>query len=862
MEEATRLEGLTIFAGPLALGLGEFDLERKEISRVREDEGEGLVRCTTCGVEFKGSEPHRDHVRSEWHSYNMRQLALINQGGKGNIVHSLSEFEDLKTNMSVSIEVDGSQTSETIPIEGPEHSQLSIIGDPFDERKIGLRIDNSNKALSVHTASIRSASRGDTVTPIKFYKALKELKRHRAWAVLLISGGRFSGVVYEVSGKRVDCKCTHHKSLARYTTRRKQGGSQGAKDNTGRGHIRSAGANIRRHNEKKLQEEVLEVLISWAKQLEICDRIFIFAPSRNRSLVTQKGSPLQKGDPRIRPIPLSLSRPTTEEAKRVFRALSSVRLFDVQQTDDSKSTAKETLNSTSNVNTSTEKLKEEKSPKEEKLKEEERIISEEEKTLLKLLDEKSDTTDWKARFDIACKNAHLDEEAEWDVGVLARVVDKAILKSKTKIAQNLSDLPFASTDLDLPFDYWHYRTCLHRAAALGNAPIVKSLLKAGCDPTVQGTRGQRPYNLALNAATRKEFREFAQKFPDACDWKLAGVPIQNANPNPNPNPTPKEGKKRGGGEEDKVVTKKPKEHPALAATANANLHDQKEKSTSPSRSRKRRGSKGRKKKGRNKYVAQKKTEPKLEELVEPEDVEWACSTCTYRNLPGATLCHVCNAPAPKRSARIAVSAPSARWKCGTCTFMNLVAGTGASCEMCGAARPMPAPGTSKGARRRRRRKAAREGSSKPQNTTPAEKKEERKDSNVKNKMKEERKDSNVKNKMQNKLEQKSSLESKEGGGGRILGGGGGANMRRSRLLDTVPRAAAAAKREEAKRKVKEMHSKYVAQLTKGCGNSNCNSDHCGSNPRIGKISKAKGVVLALKLIKKYKDKAICPNIQR
>jgi len=63
----------------------------------------------------------------------------------------------------------------------------------------------------------------------------------------MCSGGHFAGVCFERD------KVVNHKTIHRYTVRRKQGGSQSSKDNAGK-KIKSAGASIRRYNEMALQQ--------------------------------------------------------------------------------------------------------------------------------------------------------------------------------------------------------------------------------------------------------------------------------------------------------------------------------------------------------------------------------------------------------------------------------------------------------------------------------------------------------------------------------------------------------------------------------------------------------------------------------
>ncbi|OMJ10509.1 Protein VMS1 [Smittium culicis] len=90
------------------------------------------------------------------------------------------------------------------------------------------------------------------------------------WSILLLSGGHFAaGVFNNKTGKLIA-----HKTIHRYTTRKKQGKSQLSHDKAKNRVAKSAGAQIRRYNEQKLLDEVNETLNSWKPYLLNSSRIF------------------------------------------------------------------------------------------------------------------------------------------------------------------------------------------------------------------------------------------------------------------------------------------------------------------------------------------------------------------------------------------------------------------------------------------------------------------------------------------------------------------------------------------------------------------------------------------------------------
>ncbi|VEU22088.1 DEKNAAC103053 [Brettanomyces naardenensis] len=178
----------------------------------------------------------------------------------------------------------------------------------------------------------------------------------RMSALFMIGGGHFAGAI--VSHKPIVTKGNKgtaeelmlqsvnfvaHKTYHRYTTRRKQGGSQSASDNA-RGKANSAGSSLRRYNEQALQKDVEELLSSWKPLLDRCDKIFIKANgAQSHKSLLGKGTddPLPAGDKRIRIFPFTTKRPTTMELRRAWCELSYLKTMDVPE--DNRSTVEKML---------------------------------------------------------------------------------------------------------------------------------------------------------------------------------------------------------------------------------------------------------------------------------------------------------------------------------------------------------------------------------------------------------------------------------------------------------------------------------------------------------------------------------------
>lgn len=109
----------------------------------------------------------------------------------------------------------------------------------------------------------------------------------------------------------------------------------------------------------------------------------------------------------------------------------------------------------------------------------------------------------------------------WDTLLAAcRAGEVEVLK--LQLATGLVD-PGVKSLLNAPLGSGGF-TLLHAAAAAGRGLVVRLLLEAGADPTVQDSRARPPYTVAADKSTRNEFRRFMEKNLDAYDYNKARVP--------------------------------------------------------------------------------------------------------------------------------------------------------------------------------------------------------------------------------------------------------------------------------------------------------------------------------------------------
>lgn len=157
------------------------------------------------------------------------------------------------------------------------------------------------------------------------------------WLVALYRAGYFAGAVFEMapsddpSSKEGNNgpwpRVLVHKRFARYTVRKKQGGSQSAHDASAGRAANSMGAQLRRYNERALIQDIHSLFQSpeWLPLIKQCRRAFVAASKTTTSHLFD-GKAIDRGDPRLRRIPFATNRPAFEETIRVANTLNKIRI--------------------------------------------------------------------------------------------------------------------------------------------------------------------------------------------------------------------------------------------------------------------------------------------------------------------------------------------------------------------------------------------------------------------------------------------------------------------------------------------------------------------------------------------------------
>ncbi|CRG87208.1 Protein VMS1 [Talaromyces islandicus] len=478
--------------------------------------------CALCQVSFQNVQEHRDHARSDHHRYNIKAQLRGNR--------PLTEIEFTKAIGEIDESISGSESSESDDEEDdPRSADSTLVALLKKQAKISQDAEDNEESRKQGSAGRQpliwfSSPKLPSNTSVGVYRAvftneeqdershivdslrkkqLEPFKRVNNAAaaasnsgphvfMCMIGGGHFAAMIValapEIQKKggieERQARVLAHKTFHRYTTRRKQGGSQSASD-ASRGAAHSAGSSLRRYNEAALEKDIRDLLRDWKSMIDTSQFIFVRATgntNRRTLFGSYEGQVLKHNDPRLRNFPFSTRRATQAELMRCFKELTRVK---VSQIDEAALAAaqpkqRETVS---------------KSPKPPSQPKKPKLTEEEEAAML-----------------------HTSQ------------IQALIRRSKAPALLSY----IANNDIAPSFKFFpadalqnhHAPTPLHLAANSDSPALVTSLLeKAKFDPTVQNDEGKTPFDLARDRATRDAFRVARHELGESSwDWDAAHVP--------------------------------------------------------------------------------------------------------------------------------------------------------------------------------------------------------------------------------------------------------------------------------------------------------------------------------------------------
>lgn len=489
----------------------------------------GSPSCSLCGLAFSSPQDQRSHLKSDLHHYNLKQKL---RNGKA---VSEQEFEKLMEDLDESLSGSDSEDSEDDDDEDgkPESTLTALLKKQarLADQKKGDTIDDEpseessagrpsrgkppliwfsspvlpeNHYFGLYRAILTAEERGNSdlvdvlrkkqLEPISLPRPAKDgtlpPMAYKGPHVFLcmIGGGHFAAMVVSLAPRATKNATTMnreatvlaHKTFHRYTTRRKQGGSQSANDNA-KGAAHSAGSTLRRYNEQALVEDVRALLRDWKTLLETSELLFIRATgntNRRTLFGPYEGQVLRRNDARLRGFPFSTRRATQNELMRSYIELTRLKVREIIP-----------------VQEATESQSPQAIPKESISKPSKPKLSEEEATAL----------------------LHTSQLQAF----IRRSKLPALLSYLTK--NNLTaDFVFHPLEQN-----HHAPRPLHLAASQSSAPLVLGLLcRGGADPCVQNGDGKTAFELAGgDRATRDAFRVARSELGESkWSWDLAKVP--------------------------------------------------------------------------------------------------------------------------------------------------------------------------------------------------------------------------------------------------------------------------------------------------------------------------------------------------
>lgn len=361
-------------------------------------------------------------------------------------------------------------------------SPLILFGSPI------LSTQSTGKCFGVYKATLNAID-SPNFDPLKILNSItytlknpmpKDPIKSGISAIFMLSSGHFAGAIishlpHSTKGNKgtqtelqlQSVRLLAHKTFHRYTTRRKQGGSQSAMDDA-KGKANSAGSTLRRYNEQALGKDIEGLMEEWKPLIEQCSSIFIRGSGKGGKnargtglIVRDPKDPkaiIKTGDKRIKMLPFATKRPTTTELKRAWCELSYLKIVDVPNIERGEI---------------------EKRRKKDEL-------------LNKSKEDKKEDND---NFEIKTTNEIISLLKKSKAPALIAFMKK----NKNKFNVNFELQPKET--------YRQTPTALHYAAKKGYSFMVQTLLvQLHADPTIVNAIGKTAYEISLDVDTKYSFR--------------------------------------------------------------------------------------------------------------------------------------------------------------------------------------------------------------------------------------------------------------------------------------------------------------------------------------------------------------------
>ncbi|KAL1747893.1 hypothetical protein HDZ31DRAFT_30881 [Schizophyllum fasciatum] len=471
--------------------------------------------CNIClAASFANVDEQRAHFRSDWHRYNVKaRLNGSKPVSEPDFASMLDRLEDSLSG-SESSDSEGSDSDAVNTLVNRTKRLQTRPESPSDDTPNAPRtaITWFHSPPSTQIGVYRAIFSAKDDLPSAQLDELRELQvsppEGRRWAMFMVAGGHFAAAIVRVSAPpddedaedattkkkkklkqpKPDTEVLRHKTFHRYTTRRKQGGSQSLNDNS-KSKAVSAGAMLRRYGEQALRDDIRGLLDEWAEDIAACERIWLRASTANRKIfLDYDGAPIAKADPRLRTFPFPTRRPTQAELARCLQELvrAKVSHFTEEELQAQDAAARPKPRPAPAAPSAPAPAAEK--PRAPKLTPEEQALRDK----------------WARLLDMVARGRLEPLQAFWAREGGALGGPDARIPAWAPEARGA-------------------RTLLQLAAREGQADVARWLLAdAGADPTVPADEGRAAYDLARAKEVRDVFRRAAGAAPERWDWFGAG----------------------------------------------------------------------------------------------------------------------------------------------------------------------------------------------------------------------------------------------------------------------------------------------------------------------------------------------------
>ena len=527
------LESLSYKDDPLTAATIDFESREQNLASnsTISDQSIGSAACSLCKLSFATPSDQRSHTKSDLHHYNLKQRL------RGQKPVSEPEFEILIEALDESLSGSDSSESEEndddASSSGKQESTLTALlkrqakladengSDPDAQGSLSLTKRNKgrppliwfgspllpdNHFFGIYRAILTGEDLRNTdlvnVVRRKQVDAVKMPRPNKDGTfpeiaykgphifLCMIGGGHFAAMVVSLAPRPVqggtamnrEATVLAHKTFHRYTTRRKQGGSQGLNDNA-KGPAQSVGSSLRRYNEEALRKDIRSLLGDWKGLIDTSELLFVRASGTTNKATLfgpYEGQVLKHNDTRLRTFPFSTRRATQKELMRSFIELTRLKVREIDPVKEEE--ARQSLaNQNKHSSSSTPK------PEKQKLTEKE-------------------------------------EAALLHTSQLQAFIRRSKLPALLSYLKT-NDLD-ANFELQPPEQNYHAPRPIHLAAAQNSAPLVLGILtRGGADPTITNREGKTAFELAGERATRDAFRVARSELgEDKWPWETAKVP--------------------------------------------------------------------------------------------------------------------------------------------------------------------------------------------------------------------------------------------------------------------------------------------------------------------------------------------------